>query len=63
MANLGPLIYTMLNSLFPRMVTEKRSIYFVMGLGLVTTILLAKFWEETTLIGGSKHSTALFGKY
>jgi riboflavin transporter 2 len=61
MANLGPISYTVLNSFFPNQVTERRSIYFVMTLGLVSIILLAQFWNKVLPIFGKSHSIALFG--
>ncbi len=63
LANIGPLSYTLLNNYFPKHVTEVRAIYFVMSLGLVSTILLSIFWEKTTFIAGANHSTALLGEY
>jgi len=61
-ANVGPLLYTILNSFFPKVITEKRSIYFVMIIGLISTILLSFFWDETTFIFGTERSTALIGR-
>ncbi|CAL8075195.1 unnamed protein product [Orchesella dallaii] len=58
-ANIGPLLYTMLNTYFPQQVTEKRAIYFVMSFGLTSTILLGLFWDKTTYVAGADHSTAL----
>lgn len=63
LANIGPLSYTLLNNYFPKHVTEVRAIYFVMSLGLVSTILLSIFWEKTTFVAGANHSTALLGDY
>ncbi|OXA39799.1 solute carrier family 52, riboflavin transporter, member 3-B [Folsomia candida] len=59
LANVGPLSYIFLNSMAPNIVTEKRAIYVVMLIGLVTTVLLANLWEETTPVGGVERSTAL----
>ncbi|OXA39644.1 Riboflavin transporter 2 [Folsomia candida] len=59
LANVGPLSCIFLNSMAPNIVTEKRAIYVVMLIGLVTTVLLANLWEETTPVGGVERSTAL----
>lgn len=61
LANIGPFSYTLLNNYFPRHVTEKRAIYFVMGIGLASTLLLGLFWQETSFVAGANHSTALLG--
>lgn len=61
LANVGPIAYTILHSLFPAVVTEKRSIYAVMGLAVITLLLLVQFWMKTAIIGGVEHSVAFFG--
>jgi len=60
-ANLGPISYTILNSFFPSIVTEKRSIYFVMGVGLAASVLLAQYWMEQVEVFGNPRSVALLG--
>lgn len=61
LANLGPVMYTVLNSFFPRVVTDVRSIYVVMVVGFTAVILLANYWHSTESILGQEHSTALLG--
>ncbi|CAL8070211.1 unnamed protein product [Orchesella dallaii] len=61
LANLGPVLYTVLNSFFPRVVTEVRSIYVVMLVGFIAVILLANFWNVTGSVFGQQHSAALLG--
>lgn len=62
LANLGPVLYTVLNSFFPRVVTEIRSIYVVMTVGFVSVVLLANYWSRTGFVGDQLHSVALLGK-
>ncbi len=61
LANLGPVLYTVLNSYFPRVVTEVRSIYVVMCVGFTAVILLASYWNVVEFVLGKQHSVALLG--
>jgi len=61
-ANVAPITYSALHFLFPKRVSEKWSIYFVMTVGLIATVLLANFWDRTSYVGGENHSTALIGE-
>ncbi len=61
-ANLGPILYTILHSYFPSLVTEKRAIYFVMGLALVALLLLVQYWMKVLSIFGVDHSVAFLSE-
>ncbi|KAK2140983.1 hypothetical protein LSH36_1190g00096 [Paralvinella palmiformis] len=59
-ANLGPILYMILRKLFPERVKEWPIVYAIIGMGATACFLLAFFWQETTVINGKSHSTALF---
>ena len=60
LANIGPVIYALGNHFAPKKVQEKSAIFFIVTVGAVACVLLAFFWDETSNIGGEKHSTVLF---
>ena len=60
LANVGPLIYAIVNHFAPKKVHEKTAIPFIVSVGAVACALLGFYWNETSYIGGHKHSTALF---
>ncbi|XP_061591282.1 solute carrier family 52, riboflavin transporter, member 3-A [Cololabis saira] len=60
MANLGPLLVTLTHKLCPGRLNERAVIYFILCLGIVSCILLAFFWDKTTVVAGASHSTAFF---
>lgn len=60
LANIGPVIYALGNHFAPKKVQEKCAIFFVVTVGAVACALLAFFWDETSYIGGGKHSIVLF---
>ena len=60
-ANIGPLFYGLCNYFFPRIFTEKRSIYTVLCLGIVSTLLLSLFWTSTSYMFGAERSVGLIG--
>lgn len=57
-ANLGPLAYTLASTLNPNLRPAK-VIYVVLFVGVIASLLLPLLWQETTVIAGTKHSTAL----
>ncbi|XP_071089316.1 riboflavin transporter 2-like [Haliotis cracherodii] len=57
LANIGPVIYSLLCS---NRVSEKLVIYFIIGIGALTCLLLVFFWQTTTIVAGAPHSTAMF---
>uniref|UniRef100_A0A8D0BQA9 Riboflavin transporter n=1 Tax=Salvator merianae TaxID=96440 RepID=A0A8D0BQA9_SALMN len=60
LANVGPLLVTLLHRFLPGRLSEVGVICAILGLGSLACLLLAFFWETTTLVGGAPHSTALF---
>ncbi|XP_029308320.1 riboflavin transporter 2-like [Cottoperca gobio] len=59
MANIGPLFITLMHRFRPGVLDERPVIYFIVGLGIVATFLLAFFWRHTVTIAGSLHSVPL----
>lgn len=59
MANVGPLFITLMHRFRPGALDERPVIYFIVGLGIVATLLLAFFWQHTVTVGGSPHSVPL----
>ncbi|KAL1020946.1 hypothetical protein UPYG_G00006750 [Umbra pygmaea] len=60
LANLGPLLITVMHKLRPSQLRESSVIYTVLSIGVVACGLLALFWDETTVVAGASHSTAFF---
>jgi len=60
MANVGPIAYSLLHTLRPTVVKETNSIYVVMTIGTISSLLLVFLWTQTTVVDGVQHSTALF---
>uniref|UniRef100_A0A8C9T3A5 Riboflavin transporter n=1 Tax=Scleropages formosus TaxID=113540 RepID=A0A8C9T3A5_SCLFO len=58
LANLGPLLATLMQKLCPGRLKERAVIYTILVTGVVACFLLAAFWAETTVVGGALHSTA-----
>lgn len=59
LANGGPLAVTLLHRFLPGWLHEVGLIYALIALGSLACLLLAFFWRETSMVGGSPHSTAL----
>ncbi|XP_029695119.1 solute carrier family 52, riboflavin transporter, member 3-B isoform X2 [Takifugu rubripes] len=59
MANIGPLFITLMHRFRPGVLDERPVIYFIVGLGIVATFLLAFFWQHTVTVGGSLRSVPL----
>ncbi|ELU14779.1 hypothetical protein CAPTEDRAFT_210005 [Capitella teleta] len=59
-ANVGPLTYTLANRLWPNRVKEWPVVYVIISIGATACILMTFFWQETTVVAGELHSTALF---
>lgn len=59
MANIGPLFITLMHRFRPGVLDERPVIYFIVGLGIVATFLMAFFWQHTVMIGASLHSVPL----
>ena len=59
-ANVGPLVYTVLHHMSPRRIHDWHVVYLIMVIGATSCILLAFFWNITVFVAGSEHSGALF---
>lgn len=60
MANVGPLLVAIIYKLFPGRLKESAVNYIILSIGVVACILLAFFWNRTTVMAGELHSTAFF---
>ncbi|XP_070695851.1 solute carrier family 52, riboflavin transporter, member 3-A [Pempheris klunzingeri] len=60
LANLGPLLVTLMHKLCPGRCKERAVIYSILSIGVISCILLAFFWDKTTIVAGASHSTAFF---
>ncbi|XP_024148512.1 solute carrier family 52, riboflavin transporter, member 3-A [Oryzias melastigma] len=60
LANVGPLLVTLMHKLCPGRLNERFVIYLILSIGVVSCVLLAFFWEKTTVVAGAPHSTAFF---
>uniref|UniRef100_A0A667YLM3 Riboflavin transporter n=2 Tax=Myripristis murdjan TaxID=586833 RepID=A0A667YLM3_9TELE len=60
LANLGPLLVTLMHKLCPGRLKERFVIYFILSIGVLSCLLLAFFWDRTTIVAGVPHSTAFF---
>ncbi|TKS76809.1 Solute carrier family 52, riboflavin transporter, member 3-A [Collichthys lucidus] len=59
-ANIGPLLVTLMHKLCPGRIKEKVVIYSILSIGIVSCVLLAFFWDKTTIVAGASRSTAFF---
>uniref|UniRef100_A0A3Q0S6Z5 Riboflavin transporter n=1 Tax=Amphilophus citrinellus TaxID=61819 RepID=A0A3Q0S6Z5_AMPCI len=60
LANVGPLLVTLMHKLNPGCLKENIVIYSILSIGVLSCILLAFFWDRTTVFAGASHSTAFF---
>lgn len=60
LANVGPLLVTLMHKLYPGRLKETIVIYSMLSIGVLSCILLAFFWDRTTVFAGASHSTAFF---
>ncbi|XP_041713877.1 solute carrier family 52, riboflavin transporter, member 3-A [Coregonus clupeaformis] len=60
LANLGPLLVTLMHKLCPGRLKESAAIYSVLSIGVLACILLAFSWDETTVVAAASQSTAFF---
>lgn len=60
MANVGPLLVGIIYKLFPGRLKESAINYIILSIGVAACILLAFFWDKTTMVAGELHSTAFF---
>lgn len=61
LANVGPLLFTLLHRFRPGLLSEVPVIYGVVAVGTLACLLLAFLWRFTSPIAGQPHSTAFFG--
>nr|SVE75791.1 EOG090X07AW [Daphnia hispanica] len=55
----GPIFYSVMHLLVPHIVHEKPSIYVLMVVGILSSLMIAFFWDATSFINGEEHSTGL----
>lgn len=60
LANIGPILVTLVHKLRPGWLRENPVIYAVLMIGVLACILLTLFWKKTTVILGQPRSTAFF---
>ncbi|XP_077410840.1 solute carrier family 52, riboflavin transporter, member 3-A [Vanacampus margaritifer] len=60
MANLGPLLITLMHKVRPGRLNERTVIYALLCVGVLSCVLLAFFWDRTSVVAGASHSTAFF---
>lgn len=60
LANIGPILYSLSQKFFPRLVPDSKLIYFMLFLGLASLLLIAKYYDHSTIVAGESHSVALF---
>ncbi|XP_062897152.1 solute carrier family 52, riboflavin transporter, member 3-A [Mobula hypostoma] len=58
LANVGPLSVTLMHKFAPGKMKEIITIYVIISIGIMASLLLVFFWKETTLLAGRLHSTA-----
>uniref|UniRef100_A0A5F9CB92 Riboflavin transporter n=1 Tax=Oryctolagus cuniculus TaxID=9986 RepID=A0A5F9CB92_RABIT len=58
LANIGPLLVTLLHRFRPGCLSEVPVILAVLGLGTVTCVLMAFLWNVTSWVQGGRHSVA-----
>lgn len=60
LANLGPLLVTLVHQVSPGRLKEPAIIYPILSIGVLACVLLAFFWDQTTVLAGGRRSTAFF---
>uniref|UniRef100_A0A673XJM2 Riboflavin transporter n=1 Tax=Salmo trutta TaxID=8032 RepID=A0A673XJM2_SALTR len=60
LANLGPLLVTVMHKLCPGRLRESAVIYSVLSIGVLACVQLAFFWDETTVVAAAPRSTVFF---
>ena len=58
-ANIGPLIVTLMFIFYKNRMNEKIAVYLVLGIGAIACLLLSFFWKETVYFAGAMRSIAL----
>ncbi|XP_040048394.2 solute carrier family 52, riboflavin transporter, member 3-A isoform X1 [Gasterosteus aculeatus] len=60
LANVGPVLVTLMHKLCPGRLKETVVIYCILSIGVISCVLLAFFWDKTTVVAGATRSTAFF---
>lgn len=60
LANIGPLLVTLMHQLYRGCLKERIVIYSILSIGVISCVLLVFFWDETTVLAGATRSTAFF---
>ena len=58
-ANVGPICYSILRFVAPNVAREAPSVYLLMVIGVLSSLLMALLWNVTGYVGGAEHSTGL----
>ena len=58
-ANIGPLMYTIINRLVPKYFNEKHGIIIIIVLGSAACLMLVFIWKETAYVAGAERSVGL----
>ena len=59
-ANIGPIIFAICACVFATKKVEQPTSCLIIVVGIIACLLLSFFWDKTSLIGGTEHSTAFF---
>lgn len=59
-ANVGPILYSISQKLFPGRIKDSWIIYVILILGSTALLLMALFYHKTSFISDTQYSTALF---
>lgn len=58
-ANIGPILHTIFNVVFPGKLRDATVIYSILVVGIVACALLGFLWDRTGYVSGNEHSVAL----
>ncbi|XP_041372300.1 solute carrier family 52, riboflavin transporter, member 3-B-like [Gigantopelta aegis] len=59
-ATIGPIIFAICACVFARKKVEQPTSCLIIVIGIVACVLLSFFWDKTSVIGETEHSTGLF---
>lgn len=59
-ANVGPILYSISQKLFPGKIKDSWIIYVILILGSIALLLMALFYHKTSFVSDRQYSTALF---
>lgn len=59
LANLGPIIYSLVQKLYPGRIKDSSYIYILMVIGCISSILMAFLYDKTTVVFGEEHSSSM----